>query len=223
MPLGIELARDLARALDIDSFRVIFDVGANVGQMSEFFCEQFPAATIQAFEPISATSDQLRGLVGGTGRIHCHRFVMGKQEGPVKAFCQAESGLNSLNAAVNLADSRMAERAEMVSVTTVDDFCRENQNARIDLLKTDAEGMDLAVLKGAERMIRIGRNRCILSECALNPDNVRNTPFRDLAAFLSERNYRLKAFFDQSDFEGSPYMTYANALFMLHDPRSHYA
>lgn len=219
MPLGIELGRDIARTESLDSFQILFDVGANVGHMSEVFSEQFPAAMIHAFEPISSTFDQLQARVAGVGRITCHRLAMSSRAGTIEVHRQEDSGLNSLNPAVNRPDARMPGMSEMVSVVTVDDFCREHRIERIDLLKTDAEGMDLAILEGAEGMIRGGKVRCVLSECGLNPGNSRNTPFHDLAAFLFERNFRLKAFYDQSDFGRKPFMTCANALFMLQDPR----
>ena len=49
------------------------------------------------------------------------------------------------------------DRHEPLELTTIDDFCRENGFERIHFLKIDVEGHELAVLHGAESMLRDGR------------------------------------------------------------------
>ena len=44
-------------------------------------------------------------------------------------------------------------KAEKVQLITLDDYCKENRIARIDLLKCDVEGHEYFVFKGAQEMI----------------------------------------------------------------------
>ncbi len=58
-------------------------------------------------------------------------------------------GTNSLHAG-----AAGAESIESVTLNTVDDYCREQGIGRVDLMKIDAEGHDLAVMTGARRMLQ---------------------------------------------------------------------
>ena len=40
-----------------------------------------------------------------------------------------------------------------VDVTTIDNYCRDYGIERIDILKSDTQGFDLEVLKGASRLL----------------------------------------------------------------------
>jgi FkbM family methyltransferase len=53
---------------------------------------------------------------------------------------------------------------EQVQVTTVDDFVAANALPHIHLLKVDAEGFDLNVLRGADSTLSEGRISLVLTE-----------------------------------------------------------
>jgi hypothetical protein len=99
------------------------------------------------------------------------------------------SGLASLHAR-DLTEHHLAMTAtEDVPVTTVDDYCAEHDIGRIDFLKVDAEGHDLAVLKGARGAIDEGRVRLIQFEFGgANIDS--RTYLRDFVRLLTPR-YKL--------------------------------
>ena len=78
-----------------------------------------------------------------------------------------------------------------IRLTRLDDFLPERDISRVDLLKIDTEGHEMAVLRGAERAIRSGAVRAIHFE--FNEMNVFSRSFfRDFLDFLPEyRFFRL--------------------------------
>ena len=54
-PSGWDVASDIERILESRSIEIIFDVGANIGQLSSYFHKSFPHAPIFAFEPVQKT------------------------------------------------------------------------------------------------------------------------------------------------------------------------
>jgi len=78
------------------------------------------------------------------------------------------------------------DSSEEVVVITMDNFCREHAIDRIDLLKLDVEGHELAALQGAAEMLARGTVRFVQFEFGgCNLDS--RTNFRDFWELLSPR------------------------------------
>jgi FkbM family methyltransferase len=217
MPNGISLSRDVSKDFPLHQVNTIFDVGASIGEMSIYFRKNFPHARIHAFEPVKSTFQILQKNTKSLGNFQAHQFAFSDTEGSFKLYLQSNSGLNSINPLVNVADHNNENATEVIQLKTIDAFCKDENIKSIELLKTDAEGADLRILQGAVNMIRSGRVKYVLSEVGFHEDNVRNTPFDALKSFLFSHNYKLKAFYDQSDYGNKPHITCANALFRLQD------
>jgi FkbM family methyltransferase len=84
------------------------------------------------------------------------------------------SGLNSLRN--ELSNSCGALPGELITIRTLDSFWAEQNINNIDLLKTDTEGFDLEVLKGAEAMLRAQQIQFILAEVTFHPKNSHTRP-----------------------------------------------
>lgn len=133
---------------------VVFDVGANVGQWSTSLLAQpgFPAE-VHAFEPSSYTRERAGQNLGD--RVHLHGTALGERAGRATLHIAREgAGINSL---VEFGDERNNVGVEDVLVDTVDEFARSHLISDITLLKIDAEGSDLAVLRGAFDMLTAAR------------------------------------------------------------------
>lgn len=97
-----------------------------------------------------------------TGRLH--------KSGEARFF---EYGTLALSNSM-VEDSQYAVRAKhpskilSVECETVDGLCRTLRIDQIDVLKVDTEGHDLAVLRGAERMLTEGRVRFIYIESVVS-------------------------------------------------------
>ena len=211
LPVGIDLGLDLRRYVPAGRLRTIFDVGANVGQSAVKFARQFPAAQVFSFEPVEATYQRLVARTRGLPNVRCIRSALGAAVETRRLFHQRDCQCNSLAEGANRATA--AGSSEEVPVTTIDDFCAREGIGRIDLLKTDTEGFDLEVLRGAAGLLGAGRVRFVYSEVTFDPADDQHTPFFPLAAFLREHDLQFVALYDQlatSHLTGS---LYSNALF----------
>jgi FkbM family methyltransferase len=100
-----------------------------------------------------------------------------------------------------------------IQVTTLDAFCIRERIASIDILKTDTEGYDAHVLRGASRMLSEKRIPCIVSEVGFVGDR-HHTPFEEVYSLLVANGYRIAGFYEASYFRGGE-CDFANALFCL--------
>ena len=168
---------DVCRIAGTRDFRLAFDVGASIGNVARNLARFFPNADIHAFEPITATYEELRRHSAANQRIKPHRLALADAEGEARLELQAHSDLNSLHFRVNSDDPMVGEHVE---ITTVDKFCFNHGIDHIDILKVDAQGYDLAVLRGAAGLLSYGRIPFVLGEASLTAGDPTNQEFTPL-------------------------------------------
>ncbi|MBI5397162.1 MAG: FkbM family methyltransferase [Verrucomicrobia bacterium] len=164
---------------------VILDVGAHFGSYSAAVKALQPAATVFAFEPNPTTFKQLQAEAQRAGFTAINKGCADK---PGKlplydCFDNTASAHASLLKGV-FEDIHHYPCVPMeVELTDLDGFAREQQLDHIDLLKIDAEGYELPILKGAARLIADGRVDVIQFEFG-ESDVVSRTFFRDFVQLL---------------------------------------
>jgi FkbM family methyltransferase len=132
----------------------VFDVGASVGEYSRLVLEQLEGnVRLWSFEPSSASVERLRALVGNAGAEVVHAAVAettgtGTLLSDVAGSVHASLFPNPLG----VRDGG-TQAAEHVATVSLDDFCAQQGVDRIDLLKIDVEGGELAVLRGAKELL----------------------------------------------------------------------
>jgi FkbM family methyltransferase len=192
VPFGTEPVFDLARLIELEKDLVVFDVGANIGNLTNEFHQTFPNAVIHCFEPFEKTFEQLLRNTDGKLRIHKNRVACGSRVGQIKVPVRPEnySGLNSLvQKNHSLFDY---QQMQDVDVITVDNYCTQKFINKIDILKTDTEGFDMEVLRGAEGMLNAGKVDFVLSECEFDRVTPEiHTDFFELHSFLQRKGFRL--------------------------------
>jgi FkbM family methyltransferase len=174
---------------------ICFDVGANVGLWSKALLRQAQAhgvnVRVHAFEPCSETFAVLNNNLNGNGAAQ--KFIA------VKKGCSDRVGHATLNivapgcCGVNsiVAGKRFPVQAsEEVELTTVDAYCEQAGITSVRLLKVDAEGHDLAVIKGASSMLSRGAVDIIQFEYNQSWIDARNF-LRDAFDLLESFGYRL--------------------------------
>lgn len=155
MAFGIDHAVDIRRfRKDSRQVRIIFDVGANIGQTALSYLKKFPDAEIFSFEPISETFQQLQANFHGKSSVRCFNLAMGRESGSIQVHLQSCSLWNSLS---NIG-RHATGRTETVRVVSLDEFLEEKQISHIDLLKIDAVGFDLEVLKGGTNFLQSAKD-----------------------------------------------------------------
>jgi FkbM family methyltransferase len=149
-------------SFDSDQPLVVFDIGANIGRWTLQFLARSQARqfTVHAFEPVSATAEIFRKNVSHPNVILNQKALSDKAGTAQIAVEKEGAGTNAI-----VPDSRQPVKyRETVELTTVDDYCRLNGITQIGLLKVDAEGYDLFVLRGAKEMLGQKRIRVVQFE-----------------------------------------------------------
>jgi len=166
--------------------RVVFDVGANVGDWTAYAHDRFPSATVHCFELVPDTADRLARRFEGDEQVVVHRIGLSDQPGTVAihhyparpdlstmvAYPQPFQSV-ALDVAVDVGDARLASAG-------ID---------RIDLLKVDVEGAEQRVLRGFSSAFADARVTVVQFEYG--------------RANIAERSllFDLHAWFDSYDFE----------------------
>ena len=210
LPVGTDVFLDLKR-LSIEPARTIFDVGAHVGQTAATMCSLYPSARLYCFEPSPET---FRTLVQNCAskKVSAVNKAVGSSVGTEKMYAVKDSCLNSLVSQLN--SPRPDSSQVTVMVTTLDQFCEEQGVSHIDFLKTDTEGYELEVLKGATRLLREKRISAIYVECAVAKCD-RHVSVADLLEFLRMYGFRLYGLYEQTHyFEPNDNHLWCNALFV---------
>ena len=211
LPWGLDPFVDIGRRAPQLRPTTIFDVGANVGQSALRFAERFPEATIWSFEPFEAAFAELEQATRGT-KIRCFQLAFGAEAFTATVPLAPKSVSNSL-----LASQATAAEvpSETVRVTTLDAFAVEHGVERIDFLKIDTEGFDLAVLQGAERLLTSGAISLVQVEAGMTGKNLKHVPLEALRLHLEERGYDMFGLYEQTpEWSGEARLRFTNAVFV---------
>lgn len=190
---GRDWLYDFCRQRGSRDVGVIFDVGANIGQTSEHLLRYFPTARLHAFELAGTTAARLARNLTAFPNAHAHHLALAAQPGRLRLRLQSHSEVNSLA----FATEETGTDTEEVDISTVDLFCTANGIDRLDILKIDAQGSDLDVLRGAETMIRAGRVACVYAEAGFTPRQPDLQDFAALDAHLTARGFVLGGIYEQ--------------------------
>jgi len=134
---------------------VIFDVGANVGDWACSLlnqAEDLASLEVHAFEPCSGTYEILLGRIAAL-RVSDNVIA-------VRKACSSSAGVGGLHivgvgAGTNsLTCMEHSDAVEQVELVSIDDYCHSCNIDHISLLKIDAEGHDIDVIKGATSMLQ---------------------------------------------------------------------
>jgi FkbM family methyltransferase len=145
----------IAQRLMGGSTGAVADIGANLGEWSRAILKLAPQCEIHMFEPVGATFAQL-GKTDWPKQVRLTRAAIGDKAGTVAMLVSPDmAGSNSVYRRTGVQVKPVAE--EIVPCMTLDDYCREQAVKHLSFVKIDVEGHELAVLRGAARMLRESR------------------------------------------------------------------
>jgi FkbM family methyltransferase len=213
MAAHAKFSYDRCNFLDVpmDGSAIIMDVGANVGQSSVWFSESFPEATIYAFEPFAVICNRMKELVAGQKKVHCFQTAIGKTNGKIRVARIKDPYYQCGQILATAAESE----TEVVDVCRLDSFCDEHRIRQVHILKSDTEGFDLDVMRGAEVLLREGRISNILTEASIVMGDRQHTNLFELADYLRAFSFNLHAVYDLHHGRENGRLEYFNALFQL--------
>jgi FkbM family methyltransferase len=194
---------------------LILDVGANIGQSIEAFRSWFPNAYIHSFEPSPEIFARLKTKVANLPNVSCWNIALGSEPADLPLNENRMPEWSSL-LPIDRAWGKV-EKQTMVPVRTVDEFCDEHGIKQIDALKSDTQGFEIEVLRGAQRMLQEGRVGFVFCEVLFTPLYTGVPPFTRICDFLMERGFSLVSFYSFS-YTRTGIADWADVLF-IHNSR----
>jgi FkbM family methyltransferase len=173
---------------------VVFDVGANVGQSISRFRRQFADPVIHAFEPNPEAFAELSRTTGDLPKLSLNNYGLGSTDEIRELVENTHSDMSSfLEPGPECWGEVKARRPTRIS--TLDQYGKLKAIERIDILKTDTQGFDLEVLKGAKQLL--AGNRIHLVYLELNFFKLyENLPrFDAIYGFLADNGFSLVTFY----------------------------
>lgn len=162
------------------------DIGANVGYFSLLAASVVGSSgKVIAFEPTPTVADRLREnvLLNRLANVTVIQAAVSERDGHARLFQSADPEANSLYGQPSTGTSLD------VATVTLDDELLRRKVAGVHLIKLDAEGSELAVLKGARRVLTTERPAIVMELNPLALETGGTTP-EEVLRLLTEYGYR---------------------------------
>jgi FkbM family methyltransferase len=160
---------------------VVLDVGANIGYYSLLFAKW--RAVVHAFEPFPETAHKLRRNLelNPALRVTMWEVALSDHEGSVSMAVP-----DTTNCGCNF----LVAGSGNIPTTRLDAFIQNHGLKRLDLIKVDIEGSEMAFLEGAAETIAAFRPRLMIE---INPSTLQRfgKTSADLVGLLGTYRYRL--------------------------------
>lgn len=182
------------------NIKIVFDVGANLGNYSKSIKENFPDTLIYAFEPHPKTYNTLKEVSAGYDKFYTYNVAVGN---PLNGHAETiklydYSNNDGSDHASVLEDTFLYSHntndviSHEVELKSLKEFCLTNHITGIDFLKIDTEGFELDVLKGLKEML--GNNSVKFIQFEFNAMNAGRVFFLDFWKMLSENFFLYRLF-----------------------------
>jgi len=198
----------LSNALTHHENAVIFDVGANEGFMSETYRQLFPTAIIHAFEPHPQAFAQLQRKFSIDANVIINNLGVADLPGQLQFNLANQSASSSF---IPFSDQspyvpgtglNTVESLE-VAVTSIDNYCIENDINYIDYIKLDVQGFESKVLAGAANMLNRNSIGIIQTEIIFRDFYQSAASFFDIEQHLIKHGFTLRCIYDIYPAEGA--------------------
>lgn len=170
-----------------DGFRTVIDVGAHHGQFATFAARRFPDARIVCVEPYGPARERLHRLRGLLPQITVAPYAAGAAPGIAPLHISRESDSSSLLPILESYTEAFPGTEEvgedMVDVRPLDEIVGDV--VLPVLLKIDVQGTELAVLRGAPRVLAACRG--VFVECSFVEFYEGQPLAAEVIAFLADR------------------------------------
>ena len=200
--------------LSSTSTPVIFDVGANIGQSTLWYLKSFPAAMVYAFEPLPSVYKTLASNVGKLENVICIQKAVGERNEAIYIPSIKSETIQTIQVLGIACQDNQSD--VKIDVLTIDRFVEQQGIPILSIIKTDTEGYDLDVLKGASGVLKQQRIKCVLSEVSIHESDSQHTNLFVLMDYLKVFGYSFCSFFDGYHDENGR-IPYFNALFQAGD------
>lgn len=170
----------------------IVDVGANHGTWTREALRYFPEAYYTLLEPQNWLKKSFQDILDANSKVQFYPVGAGEKEGTFQFTIVDRDDSCSFRYSKEEAKAAGFEQIE-IPVVTLNSLLSNSEFPIPDIVKIDAEGLDIAVLKGASDFF--GKTEIFMVEAGVVNKSFDNS-FLKLINFMDENNYRL---FDITD------------------------
>ena len=188
---------------------VACDAGANAGDYTRLILVEARGAgcpiEVHAFEPSPHNVERLRQAFVADAAVHIVRAALADQCGEAALF-SGRSGSSLASLVPRRTAAVVPGETIQVPLLRLKDYLESHKVPRIDLLKLDVEGSELAVLRGLEMALRPEVVDVIQFEYGGTTADA-GTTLRSIYELLEERGYKLAKLFPNA-LELRPYQAW---------------
>jgi FkbM family methyltransferase len=179
---------------------VFVDVGANIGYLSAVAADLVGRrGQVHCFEPVPAYHERLCRVaeLNPEYSITANACAAGETTGRCTIYITREPGQNTLVRAYKTAPEIVGTME--VPVVRVDSYLEARRIGRVASVKIDAEGFELPILKGLQRVFERSPHRpAIICEIAPRAYPLLGRSVRELTAFMARYGYAARDLIDHS-------------------------
>ncbi|EGV28543.1 methyltransferase FkbM family [Thiorhodococcus drewsii AZ1] len=128
-------------------------IDAGVANGTPWLYEEFPAAYFYLFEPVPSFEKRISEILKSIKGEHI-QLALGSKEEIAEFYIPKDEGLHQISTFCFTEKTVPKDTKYEVGVTTLDSFFLNKEITYPILLKTDVQGYDLDVAKGAERLLK---------------------------------------------------------------------
>ena len=183
---------------------IIFDIGANVGQSVIRYNKIFEKPIIHTFEPQKKEIDVLKEKFKHNQNIIINNLAVGKKNENLEFYTYARRRASSL-LKLKKNSKWLSEKLEQTKtknesfnldtfttkVITLDDYVKNHNIEKIDILKIDTQGYEDKVLEGAENLIKESKIKIIELEIIFSEIYEKSLQIYDIEKNLIPHDYKL--------------------------------
>ncbi len=176
---------------------IIFDVGANKGEMTKIYRTLLPKSYIYAFEPIPKSYDDLSKLSISDPKTFTYRLAISNKTKRLKFNINQNHKTSSLLKSEIIAKkywgNNELKTVKIINVDCIkiDDFCNDNNIKYINFLKLDIQGSELDALKGAKNLFENKKIQIIYTEISIFNSYLNQGSFPKIVSYLYKYNFEL--------------------------------
>ena len=165
---------------------LMLDIGSHTGYWTRHFLKYFNNCECHMFEPQNHLHKHCSDITS-LDNVCIHGLGVGETTED-KTFTYVERA-DSCTFNISRNESELkGYKQEKLKVISLNDFLDQNNLSKPNIVKIDAEGLDLAVLRGASSIL--GNTEIILIECAIGEVDSDNSIY-NVIQFLHSKNYRV--------------------------------
>lgn len=165
----------------------IVDVGANHGKWTRNALKFFPNAQITMVEPQYWLKDSIEDVLKSNDKVKLFPFGAGETEGTFNFTIMDIDVSSSFKYTEEEAKEKGYKQIQL-PIITLNKLLSENNLPVPDILKIDAEGIDIQVLNGASNYL--GKTEIIMIEAGVVNKSFDNS-FLKTINYMDEKGYRL--------------------------------